>query len=412
MIYKSSLILSVFMLSNVLISQELMPLFEDTVMSKNELTITSFNYYSSNTFNNQLLDKFIFGGNISEELKNTNQEKLSRLNAIGGEIEQSINFYSKDLSLFNKDKYGLLFSISDNHFASGNLSNDLFSLAMNGNSEFIGDTLRFDFSHFEYQHYQKIGFGIFDKRTRSSISVSYVSGSRQIGAQLNESYLVSELDTVTLALQGLGSRSSGFSPYFGLQGNGFSVDLNYNLLFNSKKGNPQVINVSIHNIGLIFWNRSSYKYAVDSISQYSGFDVNDFINSDGEAPNYNFEDTLGINSVQGAYLTNLPIEFVLQKTPDLRSAQKIQFIAGFKTILTAEYFPYFFAGGFYRPTENIGISSRLSYGGFAGLRWGLNFNYWNENKFGLSIGTFDMIGLVSKDYGFGRGANLMLNVKL
>ena len=92
-------------------TQELLPLFSDTVFEKNEFQISTFNYYSSNTFNNELTDKFIFGGTITEDLKTRNANKLSGSNVLGAEAEQSITFYNKDIKLFKNPNFGFVASL-------------------------------------------------------------------------------------------------------------------------------------------------------------------------------------------------------------------------------------------------------------------------------------------------------------
>ena len=349
-------------------TQELLPLFSDTVFEKNEFQISTFNYYSSNTFNNELTDKFIFGGTITEDLKTRNANKLSGSNVLGAEAEQSITFYNKDIKLFKNPNFGFVASFSDNHFLTANVPTDLFNLGMYGNANYLGDTMRFQGAMMEYLHFQKMGFGFFHKKTMSSIQVSFFAGSKEVNMNLNNSYMLSEEDSVQLKLLGLGSYSNEFSPYFGFQGSGFSIDMNYNLLFENKKGNLQIVNLKLNNLGVIFWNQSSNRVYIDSNISYDGFDVNRLLNEENDV--YNFKDTIGILTKQDNYYTSLPIEFVLQKIPDLKSHQKFQLIGGFKTILTSAYFPYIFAGGFYKPTDHIAISSRLSYGGFGGLKWG------------------------------------------
>jgi len=94
------------------------------------------------------------------------------------------------------------------------------------------------------------------------------------------------------------------------------------------------------------------------------------------------------------------------------SDKKLQAILGFKAILTSDYFPYLFGGVYYAPTDNFSGSTRLSYGGFGGLQWGIDLNYWLKDKVYIGLGTFDMIGNISKKYGFGRSVNLSAHFKL
>ncbi len=401
--------LAVFGLS----AQELNPVFEDTIFDGNRLNISSFNYYASNFTTNEFLDKFIFGGEITTGIKDRVSGHLGRNNSIGGEAEQKFEHFNGDLFPFKKDKYGLIISLSDNHLVSGNVSSDLFSALFYGNANSLNDTLDFGFSHILYQHYLKLGVGVYDKSTLSSLTVSYASGSRGFEGRLNNTWMNSTLDSISFMFQGAGYRTDSSKGYWGFQGSGIALDLNYNFQFDSRKGYNQLLNLKISNVGLMAWNGNTYHYAVDSLNSYSGFNVNDFINrGDAEAKVYNFNDTLGINSRQGKRLSALPIEFSIQKVPLKHSLQKLQYLAGFKTILTADYFPYFYGGLYYMPSPNFSASTRVSYGGFGGIQWGLNLNLWLKNKVYFSLGSFDLIGLASKKYGFGRSINFSANFNL
>lgn len=410
---KNAIILTYLFLSTLTFAQDVLPIFGDTTFEKNLLKISSHNYYSSNHFNNALLDKFIFGGTITDEIKNKNSERLSPNNRLGGEMEQTIEHYNANIHPIRNKKYGLLLSFSDAHLLSANVPTDLFNLAMYGNADYLNDTLKFGFAHVQYLHYQKIGVGIFDKSTLSSLKVNYIAGSKVLEGRLNDSWMLNQPDSITLKMQGAGYSSDRFYPYMGFQGSGVTVDLNYNFLFESRKGNSQFLNLKISNLGFVVWNANNHQYTVDSTSNYTGFDIRNFINQpEGTSKKYNFIDTLGIYEGQGKNIAAMPIEFVLQKAPVRNSSQKLQYILGFKTILTSDYFPYLFAGIYYAPVANFSASTRLSYGGFGGLQWGLNLNYWIKGKTYLALGTYDMIGNISKNYGFGRSINFSAHFNL
>ena len=409
------LITSFALLSAVIgFGQEPMTVYEDSLLKgDNLLKLSSFNYYSSNRFNNDLMDKFIFGGEITPEIKDRANARLSHVNSIGAEAEQRIDHYSSDIHLTRDDRYGLIVSFSDNHLVSANIAEDLYRIAMYGNANYMQDTMQFAFSHLLYQHYQKMSVGFFEKRTLSSVQLSYVAGSKTVEGRLNDSWMYSDQDSILMMLQGTGFRTDRFRPYMGFQGSGVALDMNYNFMFDTRKGNSQVLNLKVNNLGFIIWNNQSHQLAVDSLSTYTGFDIQDFLNrEEGDTLNYNFPDTLGFRTQQAKSLSAMPIEFTLQKLPIRNSGKKLQYLAGFKTILTADYFPYLFAGIYYEPINNFSASTRISYGGFGGLQWGLNLNYWILDRANFSLGTHNMVGNISKKFGYGRSINFSAYFKL
>lgn len=396
------------------LSQEPTYVFEDTVNDRNLIKFSSYNTYSSNKFNNELMDKFLFGGEIDTELKDKNANRLGRMNTFGGEFEQRVDSYSPSINMFKKEHLGMKLSFSDNHYISSNIPTDLFNVAMYGNADYLGDTLDFTFAHAQYQHYQKFSVGFFDERNLSSIQLSYVSGSKAAEFGLSSSHLYSSLDSdsVHANLTGSGITTDRFSPYWGFQGGGFAIDIDYNFIFEGKVKNRQIINFKINNLGVIFWNKLTNSYVIQSNTSYTGFDVQDLLNDDTSSTQFDWMDTLGITQSQKRYVDFLPVELVVQKLADNGIDQKWQAIYGFKTIMVPDYFPYIYAGAYFHPIEQFSASSRISYGGYAGLRWGININYWVKDKLYFGAGTFDLIGLASKKIGFGRGFNFSMYYKL
>lgn len=394
-------------------SQEPVSIFEDTINDQNVLRITSFNSYSSNKLNNEFMDKFIFGGQITTEMKDKISSKLGGRNAIGAEFEQRIDTYTPGVNLFKKEDYGMKVSFSDNHYAAAHFAPDLFNTAMYGNAPYVGDSMNLTFSSFHYQHYQKLGVGFYNQHNLSSIQVSYVMGSKGARGALDETWLYTDPNSDSISLTSAGNAfiTERFFPYWAFRGNGFSIDVDYNFIFQGKVKNRQIINFKINNLGMIFWNKNTNKYILNTDANYSGFDVSELLNQDSTST-VNWMDTLGIDESTGNQVDVLPLELVVQKLPDNGIDAKWQPIFGFKAIMIPEYFPYLYGGVYYRPTESFSVSSRVSYGGFAGFRWGMNFNYWIKDKVYIGAGTFDILGLASKSIGFGRGFNFSMYFKM
>ena len=412
---KSSLLISLLVVSSLGWTQEPTYIFEDTINDKNIVRFSSYNTYSSNRFSNEFMDKFLFGGDITQELKDKTSKKLKALNSIGGEAEQRIDSYSPNINLFGKEEYGLKLSFSDNHYFGSHISTDLFNTVMYGNADYIGDTMAFTFSNVKYQHYQKFGVGFYHQHNMSSIQINYIAGSKAIDGRLTETWMHSraDLDTIDVVLAGSGFTTESFSPYLAFQGSGFAIDVDYNFLFKGQGKNTQIINFRINNLGMIVWNKRTKNYFVNSSNKYSGFDVQDIIDQDTSVDNsIDWMDTLGITEDSYKRIDVLPLELVVQKVADRSLDQKLQAIFGFKTVLVPDYFPYLYAGVYYKVTDEFSLSSRLSYGGFAGIRWGLNVNYWLKDKMYFTLGSFDLIGLASKKFRYGRGVNLSLYYKI
>ena len=393
--------------------QDLMPISGDSINTGQEINLSSFNYYASNSFNNDLTNKFIYGGNIDSTLKTFNQSKLGRINSFGGEFEQKLEYINFNVTPIKKwSNLGLVFSVEDMNYISSNISSDLYNIAFFGNQNYLGDTMNFAFSHAQYLHLQKISVGLISKNSRSSLKLSFVSGNKSVEYRLGDTWMYSSAlsDSIKFNLNAEGFSTDSTNSYFSSKGQGFAIDLNHNFIYFNKKQNKQVINFKLGNIGAIFWNnKTNYSY-VDSSNVYSGFDVLNLFNGDSTALQIS-SDTLGIIRQQKSRAQLLPFELSIQKLANRYSDQKLQLIFGFKSIISSDYKPYLFIGAYYAPIDNLSISSRLAYGGFGGFKMGLNANYFMNNTLQISVGTYDLVGFISPKYGFGKSLHFSTRIK-
>jgi len=393
--------------------QNYSPIFGDTLNTGHQVNISSFNYYASTSFNNNLTNKFIFGGNIDTELKNFNQSNLRNSNATGGKTEQKIEYVNYNITPFKTlENYGLIASLEDINLFSSNISTDLYNSIFYGNQNYLGDTMDFSYSHLQHLHYQKISIGLVHKKLNSSLKLGFIMGNKSIDYRLGDTWINSSptSDSIQVNLNGEGHYSDSTSNYFEPKGYGFSFDFEHNIIYKNKKGKSNVINFTLGNIGVIFWNSNTNYHYVDSKNTYSGFDIRSLINRDTSKTLLSM-DTLGILSKTQPLVKLLPFELSMQKLANRFSDQKFQLIFGLKAIILSDYKPYMFVGAYYSPNQKIGISSRLAYGGFGGFKGGINANYWIKDKLEIAIGTYDVVGFISKKYGYGKSLHLSANLK-
>ena len=270
----------------------------------------------------------------------------------------------------------------------------------------------FSFSHFQYQHYQKISVGLISKSSRSSLKLSFVSGNKSIDYRLGDTWMYSSAlsDSINFNLNAEGHYTDSTTSYFSSKGQGFAFDLNHNFVYFNRQQKKQVINFKLGNLGVVFWNNNTTYNYVDSTSTYSGFDVSNILFGDSSAFQLS-SDTLGIISQQKSKPELLPFELSIQKLANRYSDQKLQLIFGFKSIISSDYKPYLFLGAYYAPIEKLSISSRLAYGGFGGFKVGLNANYFLNNTLQVSVGSYDLVGFISSKYGFGKSLHFSAKIK-
>ena len=393
-------------------TQSLDFIFEDSISTNRLIEFSSQNTYNSSALSNAFMSKFIYGGELNSELINDNSQK--EFNVIGGEFDQKLSYY--DGSLFKKyPNLGLTIAASDHNFISSSYKNDLYNLVFKGNANYLGDTLDFSYTHFQYLHYQNYGIGVYDKRSFSYIRLGFVVGNSSTNFRFGKSVF----NTNTLGdeiyfdakVSGHTTLKDSSTNYLSKYGYGFALELNHNFILKTQNGKKHIINFNISNLGSIFWNNKTTSYKIDSALTFSGIDYTDikyYSNYETDA----IADSIGLISTKRTVRESLPIKFLIQKVPFYSLTQKWQPTFGFKSILIPDYRPLVYAGIYFQPNKYVGLSSKLIIGGFGGLRLGLNAKFWINDKISLGISTLDFIGTTSNTFGKGKSANFFLSVKL
>ena len=142
----------------------------------------------SNTLDNNILNTFLYGGTINQELKDHWIGLSRKNNTVNGELSNGISF-SKNLQSGN-----LLFSIFDRNNLNININKDLLKLILNGNYNYQGELLEFNSSNLRITRYQqyKIGYNLKLKKNQIKLAVSYLQGNHNINIVINEGSLFTE----------------------------------------------------------------------------------------------------------------------------------------------------------------------------------------------------------------------------
>lgn len=354
------------------------------------------------------MGKFVFGGAITSELLNSNAQK--DFNVLGGEAEQTISYFEGSF-LASRPNIGLTISASDNHFVAGSYQPDLFNVVFRGNAPYAGDTMDFSLAHGQYTHYQNYAIGLYDKRTQSYIRLGFLVGNQGFNYRVGDSQFHTNEDGSNLFFKaditGHSTANDSSNSYFSGQGYGFALELNHNFNITTKTGKKHIINFNLSNLGSIFWNNQTENILIDSSYNFSGFDYSE-INS---VPNADMDfviDTLGITVRTGTRRESLPIQVIINKMPVFSSSQKWQSTFGFKALLMPDYRPMIFGGVYYQPNEWMSFTTRAMVGGFGGLRFSLNANFWLKENLYIGLSTLNVVGMASNELGRGKSANLAL----
>ena len=251
----------------------------------------------SNTLDNNILNTFLYGGTINQELKDHWIGLSRKNNTVNGELSNGISF-SKNLQSGN-----LLFSIFDRNNLNININKDLLKLILNGNYNYQGELLEFNSSNLRITRYQqyKIGYNLKLKKNQIKLAVSYLQGNHNINIVINEGSLFTYPNGESLNINyDINSFITDTSSYkfFNSNGNGFAIDFSSNINFNKSE-----INIYMNNLGYIKWNNQSINNSIDSSYSFNGITINNFNNLYDSILDYNDNYSLNIRDKNINYKT-------------------------------------------------------------------------------------------------------------
>ncbi|MCB0478465.1 MAG: DUF5723 family protein [Crocinitomicaceae bacterium] len=363
-------------------------------------------YYGTLNIQNIMIDRFAFGGYIDQHTKDLTSHKLTQNNRLGGETYSQITFYDYKTNLFKKERLGYYLGIGYRNYVNGNITQDVFNLAMYGNAPYLNQELNLNNTRLQNLAYWKLNFGFFDKKYGSGGNISFLYGNRFIKGELENGSFYANDEIVNLKGNGQVSFSDGSKNGLGaFNGWGVSVDFNWNIPINWFK-TKAIIQLKAENIGFISWNKGTTTYAVDSTYSFYGFDFSDIINGNSALNNEtDWMDSLNVKETKGNVMTWIPARITFAKVIDQFSERKLQSTFGVRMITTRDYFPQIFAGVYYRPVNWFAVGATLRYGGFDSFDGGLRLDFMAKDFFAISISTASVYGTFSNK-GYGRSINV------
>jgi hypothetical protein len=387
-------------------SQQLLPQQQDSTLYKSELILYGLGEYFSSSIQNNLVSRFVLGGNISTEMKASNLSQHNKFNRFGVNSNLEFEYRQMNCNIFRKEKIGFLIKGGD--YAVGGLeySDDLFNLAMNGNEGYSNKSASFSGTSGAWMKFQKIGFGIVDKKMKSTFSINFYNAQSYFKTFIREGSYQGATDTSSFNfdLKGDFEFSSSKKAFNGI-GVGLDFDIRLPVQWNPTQ--KVFFQVLAKNIGIVSFEEIT-SYRADSSYTFSGFSINDLMSSSNFSNDLNSTlDSLGLEKRTGASIRFLPGFIQIGKMVDENTTKKMQSFFGIRLYPSLPSVPLVFGGVDYRLMKHTQIGTQFSFGGFSNLNWGIYTNT-NVNKFSLGIGTQNLIGLVSSS---GYGKSLIIRLR-
>ncbi len=344
----------------------------------------------------ELVKPFVVGGTVTAEARNSAVDGMSDLGVFGGNANVRARYYGGRDSLFGSEMLDLFIQVGKGYFGSGRISKDAFDLLSNGNVNFQGVRVPLNSIQGEVQGFQSIGFGIYDKRTFSSIGISMVNGLTYQQFSLfppSSFYTSANADTLQLDYSGEYVHSAAARPNG--NGIGFSIDGEYNFVRDRGVAKKEVWNtLGVRNLGWVNWNGQSEVVSFDSTLTWTGVDLNGILNGDSLLNGTSgFADTLVTNAQNVSFWRPLRGSFYVRSV--YRWSEKVRLTAGLE-MYAAPMKPLATVGFMYMPKNNCVASINISNGGYANWKLGMGVQWLIASQFYLGVQTSNVPGYFFK----------------
>lgn len=329
--------------------------------------LVTFGNYNSTGLRRQIPDAFFYGGTIDSNTIAKSLAKLGARNSFGLQMGASAVWkspwtLSKDVKK-TASSYHWAFGAGIQQYSGLHFSKDAFGLVFQGGLPYLGDTLNLSNLRAESITFSKIGFGVVDSLTQSSLLLHFVSVHNYIGAALQKGIWFQDPSSaqIELELQGSAQMSNATAGY------GFAIDLDYRFGSIQEEDQEQQFQLLIQNLGLArLSNIPSYELA--GALQYQGFTLAQWQQTNLNNLANAFLDSLGYLRSTVSNWVFLPTTVLLAKRIDSESQARLQAYYGAQFILRQTYTPLIYAGAHVRISTVWQTGIGMAYGGFGGLR--------------------------------------------
>ncbi|MHB8260155.1 MAG: DUF5723 family protein [Bacteroidia bacterium] len=371
---------------------------------------------NSTAVQNDLADKFIYGGNIDSSTKARSQKRLKAQNRIGGTYNAGATvFFGSD-----KSKYHFVAGLKQVEIANASFSRDAFNLAMYGNKMYEGKTADISNTKINNYQYQEVKLGLMwdniDSTAKFGVSLSYLKGQTfdQLRTGAASIYTAPDASQINIAMNGslaMSDTAKGKNNLTAFNGNGMAAELFAYIPYTSKLGSSSFF-ASVNNLGFIKWNKNSVNYSTDTTYIYKGVTANNIFQLNNASVQSLSKDSLVkklTKNGKGPASSHLPMSVFILHT--IKFSQLFTLNTALRYLFDANYKPYFYAEGQFAVHKNFSATVHVGIGGYGKLSEGLNMEY-KVKTFYIRLGSNAMQGYIMPKHSLGQGVFISLTKKI
>ena len=386
---------------------QLIPEDYDTLKISQELIVKGNVDYYGTAIQNDMLSKFIRGGNITEDNKNNSFDRHKAINRIGGIGESELEYRNYNKRLFKNKDWGFNVKVGYSIFAGLLYSKDLFGGVFYGNERYEGETMDFSGTKVSYMSYQKIGIGLIDAKSKSNVSLNFYNVSNRFVGDIKKAEIYQHEDgnAIDVVLEGEFDmkRNMKFN-----QGIGIGLDADFKIPVNWIKDRKAFVQFKVHDVGVAYMYEKQKVYSIDTSFTFVGLQIDDLIGDNAIFnESFNALDTLGIKSSEKNRTVLMPGYIQAAKIVDDLQTHKWQSFFGVRLYTTLVYSPYVFGGIDFKAAKWLHVGANLAYGGFGKLRGGL-YAGARFGNYSIGLSSENVVGWFSKENSSGQSVNLRL----
>ena len=368
----------------------------------------------SNGLSAGLVNKLVWGGYISNDLKEESAKHLRGYNNFGVVLDYGVDAFVKG----NKN-VDLLIGLKNQEVLNSTFTREFFNLMFYGNSMYRGQFANLSGSNVNALRFQEAKFGLMmhslDTVGKIGVSVSVLKGEQlfyvqtRAGSGLYTSQDGSSLEFTSnfnMALSDTNNRRLG-----SFNGIGASADIFFETPYKSGLGKKCLLTVNCNNLGFIHWRNNSVQYSSDSTLTFNGYTVRNIYDLKDSTISAINADSL-VRSLSNArtedFNVNIPTNLVIINRVYLSNS--INASVGFRYIFNANYKPYIFVEPEYK-VKNMVFALHAGYGGYVKLNVGVSVTY-TSNAWFLRLGSHSLQGYITPKAAYGQGIFFSVAKKL
>jgi len=318
---------------------------------------------------------------------------MDEVNRVGLSGRGQLSFYGMADTIAGRSDLGLRVSIASSWYGQAGFSRGLYELIFKGNANHVGDSMALGPFSGQYQTWQKFGLGVFNKRTFSGATLSFVTGQDFQRLEVRDASLYTNLlaDSLSMSYTGEYMRSDTANKGWGAgNGLGMALDLEYN---RPLAGNNGFISLTLRDFGVVGWNKNTEVYQFDSVTTWQGYSTEQLFGLDGgPIVSPNWRDSIDVEMERGVKWQMLPFSVHLRMlryfTTNTLMDFSIRLQPGHYSV------PLVQAGLSHFIGDRMILSGRAGVGGFGTFSLGAEVQWMPGGNWYLRAGTNNAAGLI------------------